>query len=124
MAKSRTNSKRSSSAVELTLERFEAMSAREKEAVYHEVDREIGPSELRSLNAGERRRWARFKKRLGRPKIGRGAKLVTLSVERGRMEQIDAFLKRHGLGRSAFLLRGAELAMAEIERKARRKRAS
>ena len=81
-------------------------------------------SELRPLNAQERKRWNKFEKRLGRPKVGRGAKLVTVSLERGRAEQIDEFLRRHGLGRSTLFARGAELAMAEIERKAARKRAS
>lgn len=122
MAKSKRP--RQGSHAELTLEQFEAMTPEEKEAVYREVDREIPLSELRPLNAQERKRWNKFKKRLGRPKVGRGAKLVTVSLERGRAEQIDEFLRRHGLGRSTLFARGAELAMAEIERKTARKRAS
>lgn len=121
--RTKTQNSNRSKGTELTLEQFDAMSPAEKEAVYAEVDRPIPRSQLRPLTAAERARWARFKKRLGRPKIGLGAKPVTVSIERGRLERIDAFLKRHGLARSAFFLRGAELAMAEVERKSRRKRA-
>src|SRR5579884_1040214 len=92
---------------ELALEEFEAMTPDEKEEVYREVNREIPASELRPLNAAERKRWNSFKKRLGRPKVGKGARLVTVSMERGRAEQIDEFLRRHGLGRSALFARGA-----------------
>ena len=116
MKRRRTASERG----DLTIEKFEAMSPQEKERVYRSVDREIPLSETRPLTREERKVWERFRKRIGRPKVGKGAKVVAVSVERERLEQINSFIKQRGLGRSELFLRGVELAMKEIERKERR----
>jgi hypothetical protein len=59
--------------------------------------------------AQHRRAGARAK--AGRPKIGRGAKIVPVSIERGLLAQADAFAKRHHLKRSKMVAEGLRLVM-------------
>jgi hypothetical protein len=47
----------------------------------------------------------------GRPKVGEGAKIVPISIERGLLRRADAFAKRHKLSRSQLLAEGLRLAM-------------
>ena len=45
--------------------------------------------------------WKRAKRRgPGRPRIGKGAKRVLVTVERGLLEQADAYARRHHVTRS------------------------
>ena len=42
----------------------------------------------------------RIKKKMGRPKIGKGCKVVAVSVEVNLLKKADAYAKRLGLGRT------------------------
>ena len=55
----------------------------------------------RPVTAEERGRFEKFRNgfKEGRPRAGEGATLVTVSIERGKAERIEAFIKRHGIGR-------------------------
>jgi hypothetical protein len=65
---------------------FEALSDADKEKVsrYYDEGRHLG--ETRPLTAGERaevrQMQAKAQKRMGRPKVGKGAKVIALSIER------------------------------------------
>ena len=59
--------------------------------------------------AQHRRAGARAK--AGRPKIGAGAKIVPVSIERGLLAQADAFAQRHHLKRSKLVADGLRLVM-------------
>jgi hypothetical protein len=93
-----------------TIAEFMALSDvdKEKVALYYEQGRHRG--ETRPLNAGERAEVRREKKRMGRPRIGKGAKVISLSVERDLLQRADACAKSRGLKRAEFFgeaLRGA-----------------
>jgi hypothetical protein len=47
----------------------------------------------------------------GRPRIGEGAAIVPISIERGLLRQADAFAKQHQLKRSQLVAEGLRLAM-------------
>jgi hypothetical protein len=91
---------------------FRALSNAEKERVWQSLDREISDDELRPLTAAERKRWTRVKRKIGRPKIGGGAVPVSVSLERGLLERVDAEARRDGMTRSAYLGRIIEHALA------------
>jgi hypothetical protein len=58
------------------------------------------------------RRAARAAKaKMGRPKVGAGAKIVPISIERGLLKRADAFAKRHRLKRSQMIAQGLQLLM-------------
>ena len=91
---------------------FRAMSDADKERVWASLNREIPAEELRPLTPAERKRWARVKRKIGRPKVGKGAVPVSVSLERGLLERVDAEARRAGMARSAFLGRLIETALA------------
>ncbi len=45
-------------------------------------------------------------RKAGRPKLGKGAQIVSLSVEKQLLAKADAYAKRHGLGRSEMFIMG------------------
>jgi len=63
------------------------------------------------LTTKDRALLARARRKPGRPRIGKGAKRVLVTVERGMLKRIDAEAKKAGLSRSAFLLAGAKAIM-------------
>lgn len=91
---------------------FRALSDADKERVWESLNREIPVEELRPLTAAERKRWARVKRKVGRPKVGNGAVPVSVSLERGLLKRVDAEARRAGMGRSAFLGRLIGTALA------------
>ena len=82
---------------------FRALSDADKHRVWESLNREIPTEELRPLTAAERKRWGRVKRKAGRPKVGKGAVPVSVSLERGLLERVDAEARRAGMARSAFL---------------------
>ena len=47
----------------------------------------------------------------GRPRVGLGAKIVPISIERGLLKEADSFAKRHKLKRSQMVADGLRLVM-------------
>jgi len=98
-------------AKELTGREFDALPAAEKERIFQELENET-PEQRRAnsrpLNSEERKRWERIKKKLGRPKIGKGAKVVSVSVEADLLKRMDAYAKGHGLKRSELIIQGVK----------------
>jgi len=43
---------------------------------------------------------------MGRPRIGKGAKTISLTVEQSLLEQADAYARRHGISRSKLVAQG------------------
>lgn len=60
----------------------------------------------RPLNAKERGQWKRFKSRMGRPKVGKGAKTISLTVEKDLLEH--AYANRHGITRAKLVAQGLQ----------------
>lgn len=89
---------------------FDALSDQEKEKVAAYFERGISFEETQPLTAKERARWERVKrKKPGRPRIGDGAKVISLSMERGLLERADAYAKRAGISRAQLVAEGIEL---------------
>ena len=93
------------------IEEFIELPDSEKERIYREIDAEPTQQQLarsRPLNARERKQWRQFKKKMGRPKVGRGAKTISLSVERALLSRADAYARKHGISRAKLVARGLE----------------
>ena len=63
--------------------------------------------------AKERAEVRRQRMKMGRPKIGKGVKVISLSVEQGLLKRADAYAKRHGLKRAEMVARGLSLVMTQ-----------
>jgi hypothetical protein len=54
-----------------------------------------------------------IRRKIGRPKVGKGSKAISLTVEKELLGRATAFAKRHGLKRAELFTRGLKLAMGE-----------
>jgi hypothetical protein len=57
-------------------------------------------------------RWARAKRKPGRPRRGKGAKVISVSVERDLLSRSDALAKDLGLSRTGLIERGLKAVLA------------
>ena len=69
----------------------------------------------RPLNARERKLWQQARRGRGRPKIGKGAKKISISLEGNLLDKADAMAKKRGVNRSELI---ADFVAAGLKRKA------
>ena len=79
---------------------FDALSDEQKRQVSEYLDRPEAAREFRPLSGAQRRRWDRIRRKPGRPKLGKGTKVVSITVERGLLGRADAYAKAAGLSRA------------------------
>jgi hypothetical protein len=93
--------------------KFAALSDAEKEAVYDECDDPKIALRARPMSARMRKLWERAKRKGGRPRIGKGAARVLISIEKGLLEDADAFAQRRRMSRSELFSRGVRAVLAK-----------
>jgi len=92
-----------------TINDFIALPDSERERVVREIEAETPVERLarsRPLNAQERKQWRRFKSKMGRPRMGKGAKTISLTVEKELLAEADAYARKHGVSRASLVARG------------------
>ena len=89
-----------------------ARSADELARLTAEFDRENVVDEFHTLSPASRRRWANVKRKPGRPRKGRGAKVISVSVERTLLARSDAMARRMGVTRAGLIERGLKAILA------------
>lgn len=77
-----------------------------------EFDRELIADTFGPPGAHAKTRWQRAKRARGRPKRGKGAKVISVSVERSLLERSDALAHRMELTRAEFIARGLRAMLA------------
>ncbi|MGD0464540.1 MAG: hypothetical protein ABSB74_18800 [Tepidisphaeraceae bacterium] len=93
------------------IDKFIALPDSAKERIVKQIVGETLKQSLarsRPLNPRERRQWRRFKKKMGRPKVGKGARTISLTVENDLLKQADAYAKRHGITRAKVVAQGLQ----------------
>jgi hypothetical protein len=98
------------------VERFLAMTDAERDADVARYDRPmpIGADGLpgEPLTPAMREQWENSKiRRRGRQKVGRGAQRILVTVERGLLEEADAYAKANGLKRAELIAEGLRVVM-------------
>jgi hypothetical protein len=93
------------------IERFLALSETEKQQEVAPFEKQELTVKTRPLTPSERKFWNSIKRGLGRPKIGKGAVVVPISLERGLLEEVDAFAKANHLKRSQMVAEGLRIVM-------------
>src|SRR4051812_34434917 len=81
---------------------FDQLSEAEKEAVYQQCER-VRPEAGKALTARDRQRHRRAGLSVGRPRIGRGAKRINISMEQGLLKTADTFARRQGMTRASLI---------------------
>jgi len=93
-----------------SIEEFIALSDEQRQQIFKQIEAETPQQRMaqsRQLNAKERSQWRRFKKK-GRPKVGRGAKTISLTVEKELLKRADAYARRLGISRAKLVARGLQ----------------
>ena len=95
------------------IERFLALSDAEKAAEVAPFESEDLGRRLpgRALTPAERKQWKAVNRGLGRPRIGQGAAIVPISIERGLLQKADAFARANHMKRSQMVAEGLRLVM-------------
>jgi hypothetical protein len=83
------------------------MTAGELEAEVAKFDREMTSLPGKPLTASQRAQHRRAQ-RMGRPVTGRGAKRVTITMERELLGKVDSFARRNKISRSATIASGVK----------------
>lgn len=96
------------------------MTTAELERLTADLDQEFIADTFHPLTPAERKRWEAMKRKPGRPKTGAGAKVISLSVERGLLAKSDRLAKKLHLTRAA-LVAQALRALLKAQRSPRRR---
>lgn len=87
-------------------EHFTRLKTPELAAETKSLDREFVTDEFSKPDAKSKSAWNKFKRKVGRPRKGRGSVRVSVSMERGLLAAVDKLAKRKKLKR-AELVAGA-----------------
>lgn len=91
---------------------FMKLTPAEREKTTAEFDQEFIIDTFRPLTPQERKRWERLKRGPGRPKVGKGANVVSVSIERSLLEQSDSLAKKLRVSRAGLIARGLKAMLA------------
>jgi hypothetical protein len=84
------------------------MSAEELAQATAEFDQEFVADSFHEPTPEQKAQLQRAKRKRGRPKVGKGFKAISVSIERGLLEKTDRLAKRTGLHRSHLIAQGLE----------------
>jgi hypothetical protein len=91
------------------------MTIAELEALTKDLDDEFVSDKFKPLTARERAEWESIKRGRGRPKVGKGVKVVSVSIERDLLARTDKAAKRAGVSRAKLVSAGLRRVLAELE---------
>jgi hypothetical protein len=92
--------------------RYGRMSRTEMDAATASLARPIPLRATRAMTPAERQQWQRAKRRPGRPRRGKGARVISLTVEHSLLEKADRAAKRAGISRAALFEMGLQAILA------------
>jgi hypothetical protein len=87
-------------------EAFIALPDAEKDRIVAEFDRPFVGETFGPMTPAARAWHRRAKRKVGRPKVGKGAVQVSVAIERGLLKRAEAFRKQKGITRSELFVRG------------------
>lgn len=92
---------------------FTQMSAAELAKATQEFDREFVADSFASPPADAKARWKRARRKRGRPRTGKGVRVISVSVEKSLLRQSDAFAKKQGVSRASLIAEGLKRVLAQ-----------
>ena len=78
--------------------------------------REMAIDGFRPMDQPSRARWERAKRKVGRPRRGKGARVISVSVEQDLLEASDRLAKQLGVSRARLIERGLRTVIASKAR--------
>ena len=91
---------------------FSRMTSDQLRSATAEFDGEMIHESFGPLTPSARTKWRKARQRPGRPRRGEGAKMISVTVERGLLAQSDALAKNMGVTRAGLIERGLRAVLA------------
>jgi len=82
------------------------MTAQELADATAEFDQEFVIESFRRPSPAQRAKLQRARQKRGRPKVGKGVKVISVSIERGLLDEADRFARRLKVRRTKLISRG------------------
>ena len=84
------------------------MNLQELREATRDLEGDIDPRRLKPLSPEMKALWERMKRKRGRPPVGEGSKVISLSVEKSLLQRTDNLAKKEGLTRAQLFARALE----------------
>jgi hypothetical protein len=88
------------------------LTIQDLERLTRDLDRPFVIDEARPLTPEMRAAWERAKRKRGRPRIGQGSTVISVSIERDLLRRADNLAKRLKITRARLIAAGLERAIA------------
>jgi hypothetical protein len=92
---------------------YTKMSAKELAEATAEFDEGGIPAGFKPLDAAGRALWQRVKRKRGRPVIGKGVQVISVSLEKQLLAKANRLAKKLKVSRARLIARGLESVLAE-----------
>ncbi len=93
---------------------YERMSLDDLREATKQFDEEMAVDRSRALTPAERKAWEKARRKPGRPRRGAGAKVISVSVERGLLARCDALARTLGISRASLIERGLRAVLGAV----------
>jgi len=90
-----------------------AMDAKQLAKATKQFDEELVIDKSRPLTIEDRAQWNKAKRKRGRPKVGKGVKVISVSLEMGLLAEADKLAERKGITRAKLITYGLKAVLAE-----------
>jgi hypothetical protein len=88
--------------------RYQEMNARDLAKSTVTFDKELVIDRSRELTDEERAQWRRARKKAGRPKVGKGVQVISVSIEKDLLSRTDRLARKLQLPRTQLIALGLE----------------
>lgn len=85
---------------------FSELTPHELEKATADLDQEFIADSFGRLDENSRRQWERIKRKRGRPRRGRGAKAISVTLEKALLVRTDRLAKKLKVSRAALIEHG------------------
>jgi hypothetical protein len=90
------------------VKRYQEMNARELAKATAAFDKEMVIERSRDLTDEEQAQWRQARQKAGRPKVGKGVQVISVSIEKGLLTRTDRLARKLQLPRTQLIALGLE----------------
>src|SRR5215211_6415734 len=98
-------------------QQYESMTKEELAAATAQFDQEFAIDQSTELPPAMAEQWERAKRKRGRPKIGKGVKVISVSLEQQLLRDADKLAKRIGFTRAALISMGLGMVLGKLSKR-------
>ena len=96
---------------------YDQMTTAELRKATAEFDREFIIDTFRPLTPAQKARWLKAVKKRGRPRQGKGAQVISVSVEKDLLARSDRLARRLGVTRAGLIIRSLSATLVVVGEK-------